>query len=169
MCPRFRRPALSKIATVPRILWSLAGFLMCSVALEPTVAAAPSRQNHGRVQGAFAVLAPATVPSKIAECHQSLGQGSDGAVGPLFCANGRLNATAWAAYARLAGSNDPILKLGRHATLPHIKKALCTPQPGSNPIGSDEYALAKAYYGLQSFDALQWMASGNCVPPKDRG
>jgi hypothetical protein len=146
----------------------MVAFLTCLVALEPGVAAASRIQSNGRVQGDFAVLAPATVPPKTAECHQSLGHGTDGAVGPLFCADGRLNATAWSFYAMVAGSDAPILKLGRHATLAQIKRALCTPQPGDNPISAGEYALAKAYYGLRDFDALQWMATGNCVPLKDR-
>ena len=155
--------------SVLRGVWSCLACLACLVALESGAAAASGSQPNGRARGDFAVLAPATVPPRIAECHETLGYGNDGAGGPLFCGNGRLNVTAWAAYARLAGSNAPILRLGRHATLAQIKKALCTPQPGDNPIGADEYALARAYYGLRDFDALQWMARGNCVPLKDRG
>lgn len=151
--------------------WFACALIFCGSAASVLLAACTSNEplQRGTTKN-FAILAPATVAPRIAECHESVGYGNDGAAGPLFCGSGRINATAWAVYAKLAGPQAPVLKLGRDATLAQIKKALCTPGPGGNTIIADEYTLAKAYYGWTAhFDALEWVSQGNCVPPRDRG
>jgi hypothetical protein len=45
-----------------------------------------------------------------------------------------------------------------------VKRAICTPQPGDNPIYASEYQLASAYFGWHfKFNALIWVATGHCV------
>jgi len=155
------------------VLGVIIGLLVMSIALA-SCAGSPQATPNGPVehgaQATFAILAPATVRPHVGECHETLAFGNDGAAGPLFCRHGQINANAWAFYAKMDGPRAPILSLGRNATLTEIKLAVCTPEPGSNPMAADEYALSKAYYGLRNnFDALQWISRGNCIPPQDRG
>ena len=92
------------------------------------------------------VLAPATSTSQVGICSEPLAYDADGTVRPLLCANGSINALAWAYLSPgqgyfAAGSNlTP-------AEADHLGST--TYRTSTGPIAEDEYCLAKAYYGWQ--------------------
>lgn len=102
---------------------------------------------------AYAILKPATVPSKITECSQALTYASDGNPAPVQCANGALNVLDWQALAAL---EPTVMKLGYAASQAQVQSAICTDgsvaahdyNPGIGvPLETNAYQLASLYYG----------------------
>jgi hypothetical protein len=93
------------------------------------------------------VLAPATVASRVGVCSQQLQFGADGNVGPVLCADGRVNGLAWLS---LASSAPRVLGAGPLASPDSVSAAMCADQQNSTlPITQSAYEIAKAYYGWQ--------------------
>ncbi|HEY1645772.1 MAG TPA: hypothetical protein VGF75_05385 [Candidatus Saccharimonadales bacterium] len=111
----------------------------------------PASQSQGSsttssTTSAYAVLAPATVPSKTAECSQAISYASNGVPGSIQCANGDLNATDWQALAALEPN---VLSLGYGASESQVQSTLCSDVEAniSNPIEETVYQIATLYYG----------------------
>ena len=110
----------------------------------------------------YAVLAPATVPSKTPECSQSLTFASDGNSGPVTCSNGDLNATEWNSLTTLEPS---VMTLGYDATAAQVQSALCADVSAnvSNPIEITVYQIASLYYGWHfSSNPAAVLENGTC-------
>ena len=113
-----------------------------SGAASPTTTA-PAASNTANP---YAILSPATVPSKTAECSQQLTFTSNGDPNPVTCANGDLNILEWNALAALEPS---VFKLGYNATAAQVQSALCADVSAnvSNPSELSSYQIASLYYG----------------------
>ena len=105
-------------------------------------AAAPSTLTTTSPSG-FTVLAPATIPPKVAECTQQLSYGTDGTVGPLVCSGDSVNVLAWNYYTQF---HSPVMTLGPYATPTQVLQAMCSNME-SYPIADDIESLSAAYYG----------------------
>jgi hypothetical protein len=101
----------------------------------------------------YAVLTPATVASKTAECSQTLVYSSDGNSGPVTCANGDLNVLEWNGLAAL---EPTVMTLGYGATVAQIQAALCKDAADSDSdansnassiIEATTYQISALYYG----------------------
>lgn len=101
----------------------------------------------------YAVLSPATVPSKTAECTQPISFASNGTSGPVQCANGDLNATEWNALSAL---EPTVMSLGYSATSAQVQSALCADANASNSdantknsslVEATVYQISVLYYG----------------------
>src|ERR1700691_5550518 len=55
----------------------------------------PNSSNSTSGNSQYAVLSPATVPSKTAECSQQISFSSNGDSGPVTCGSGGLNILEW--------------------------------------------------------------------------
>lgn len=115
----------------------------------------------------YAVLAPATVPSKTAECSQQVTYGSDGNTGPITCANGDLNVLEWNSLATL---EPTVMTLGYGATLSQVQAALCSDASDSNSdantkysnvIETTTYQITALYYGWSFPTNPTTVLSGN--------
>jgi hypothetical protein len=95
---------------------------------------------------AYAVLTPASVPSKTAECSTPISYDSSGASGPVQCSNGDLNILEWQAVAAL---EPRILSLGYNVTLQQVEATVCLDiETNSVPlIEKTAYQIAALYYG----------------------
>ncbi len=114
------------------------------------------------VNSAYAVLSPATVPSKTAECSQSITYASNGVPGPVQCSNGGLNSTDWSALAALEPS---VLRLGYNASTSQVQTALCGDVSAniSNSIELTVYQIASLYYGWNfSTNPSVVLTNGTC-------
>lgn len=99
------------------------------------------------------VLKPATVPSKIAFCQQSLTYASNGSPSPVQCNDGALNTLAWNA---LSTQEPTVMTLGYSPSLAQVEAAICkdanvadldsSPQI-SAPLEETAYQLSSLYYG----------------------
>jgi hypothetical protein len=124
------------------------------------------------------ILFPAQVPPEVGECSTPITTDVDGNVSPLFCGS-RINVRAWRAFVRLSSQASQVpgqvnkyqlFKLHRNSPLSMVKRAICKPQPGDNPIYASEYRLASAYFGWHfKFNALAWVATGHCASPSNSG
>lgn len=101
----------------------------------------------------YAVLPPATVPSKVAECTTPISFASNGNSGPIQCPNGDLNMTEWNALAALEPS---VMSLGYGATVAQIEPALCSDANASKSdantkngaiVEATVYQISALYYG----------------------
>lgn len=101
----------------------------------------------------YAVLPPATVPSKVAECTTPISFASNGNSGPIQCQNGDLNVTEWNALAALEPS---VMSLGYGASVAQIEPALCNDANASNSdantknsgiVEATVYQISALYYG----------------------
>lgn len=101
----------------------------------------------------YAVLAPATVPSKTAECSTPLTYNSNGTSGPLQCTNGDLNVLEWNALSAL---EPKVMTLGYSPTIAQVQADLCSDASDSasdesvtdsNLIEALTYQITAAYYG----------------------
>ena len=113
------------------------------------------------------MLSPATVPSKTAECSQSVTYASNGVPGPVQCSNGELNSTEWNALAALEPS---ILKLGSNVNAGQVQSALCNDVATniSNPIELTVYQIARLYYGWNfSNNPSVVLTNGTCTNADD--
>jgi hypothetical protein len=124
---------------------------------------APSTTN------AYAVLSPATVPSKVAECNTPITFASNGNSGPIQCSNGDLNVTEWNALSALEPS---IMSLGYGATPSQIQPALCNDANASDsdantknsiPVEMTVYQISALYYGWNfSTNPTSVLTDGGC-------
>jgi hypothetical protein len=101
----------------------------------------------------YAILAPAIVPSKTAECSTPITYNSNGTSGPLTCSNGDLNVLEWNALSAL---EPKVMTLSYGSTVAQIQAAMCTDAndsasdestADSNLIESITYQISAAYYG----------------------
>jgi hypothetical protein len=113
-----------------------------------STAPAPSTNTN-----AYAVLSPATVPSKVPECSTPVTFQTNGNSGPVQCANGDLNATEWNALSAL---EPTVMSLGYSATAAQVQAALCSDANASNSDANTKnsfivegtvYQISALYYG----------------------
>lgn len=118
----------------------------------PTTAAATPKPAAAATNP-YAILSPATVPSKIAECSQPLTYASNGNPEPLSCAGGGLNILEWQALAAL---EPKVMTLGYGASASQVQSAVCTDATDSNSdantnysnvIEETTYQISALYYG----------------------
>jgi hypothetical protein len=112
--------------------------------------------------GPYAILSPATVPSKTQECDQPLTYSSNGASSPLKCADGDLNIAEWNALAAL---EPKIMTLGDNASSSQIQATLCTDTSTNivDAIESNAYQMSALYYGWSfSSDPSVVLSNGTC-------
>lgn len=117
----------------------------------------------------YAILPPATVPSKQAECAQTITLNSNGTSGPLQCADGSLNVTEWNA---LSTVEPKVMTLGYGASQAQVAAAMCTDVKNTRSdattnnaslIEANAYKLSKLYYGWHfSASPLAILSSGTC-------
>lgn len=116
---------------------------------------------------AYAVLKPATVPSKIAECQQAITYASDGNPSPVRCSNGDLNILAWDA---ISAQEPTVIKLGYSPTLSQLESSMCADARAANldhniavytPLEATAYELASLYYGW-NFNINPRTVMNNC-------
>ena len=144
---RYDRPWTRAWRAVPRaVRGALAGIALAAVCAAAVVAAT-SGSSTPRVAADRAILAPAKVPPKVAECTQQLQFFADGTVGPLSCTDGRLNRLAWQHY---GAGEYRAMALGPYASQAQVQAAICADvRTGrtTNPTEQDAYKLAALYYG----------------------
>src|ERR1017187_3778882 len=101
----------------------------------------------------YAVLTPATVPSKTPECSQQLTYASNGNPSPISCSTGYLNILAWNALSAL---ELKVMTLGYSATPSQVQPTLCVDANAadadssvnaSNAIEESAYQISALYYG----------------------
>lgn len=101
----------------------------------------------------YAILKPATVPSKTAECSQPLSYNSNGDPSPITCNNGELNVLDWQAMAAL---EPKVMKLGYSPTVAQVEAAICLDGNAANadsnvyitgPLEANVYQISSLYYG----------------------
>ena len=95
----------------------------------------------------YAILPPATVPSKAKLCSDSTEQQvATGLTVNLTCSNGDLNIVAWERAAKAEGGKPVMMTLGYNATALQVCNAY-----GANfvtgTLASEVYQLAAQYYG----------------------
>jgi hypothetical protein len=111
----------------------------------------------------YAVLSPATVPSKTAECSQQISFSSNGNSGPITCNNEDLNVTEWDSLSAL---EPKVMTLGYSATSAEVQSALCADVHAniSNPIEETTYQIAALYYGwIFTTNPSSVITDGSCV------
>jgi hypothetical protein len=117
---------------------------------------------------AYAVLSPATVPSKVAECSTPITFASNGNSGPITCANGGLNITEWNALAALEAT---VMSLGYGATVTQIQPALCADANASDSdantkngsiVEATVYQISALYYGWNFSTNPAAILNGGC-------
>jgi hypothetical protein len=115
----------------------------------------------------YAVLTPATVSSKTAECSQQIIFSSNGDSGPITCSNGGLNILEWNGLAAL---EPKVMTLGYDATSSQVQSALCADVQAniSNPIELTTYQISALYYGWNfASNPSNVIANGICVNKDD--
>ena len=116
---------------------------------------------------AYAILKPASVPSKTAECSQTVTFSSDGDSGPVSCSNGDLNVLEWQALSAL---EPKVLTLGYGASESEVESTLCSDVSAniSNVLETTSYQIAALYYGWNfSSDPSAVLSSGSCQNSDD--
>jgi hypothetical protein len=131
--------------------------------------AAQSGTSAGTAATPYAVLSPATVASKTAECSQQITYASNGNSGPVTCANDDLNVLEWNALAAL---EPTVMSLGYNATAAQVQSALCADAKdsssdantsNSNIIEATTYQISALYYGWHfSPDPSAVLSNGTC-------
>lgn len=142
------------------IVLVLVGYILLDRGSKTTPTLTPSSTSP--TSNPYAVLSPATVPSKTAECTQQLSFNSDGSSGPYQCANGDLNATEWKALSAL---EPKVMTLGYSATAAQVQATICSDTNAnlSNAIETNAYNISALYYGW-SFNPspTSVLADGSC-------
>lgn len=115
----------------------------------------------------YAILKPASVPSKLAECSATLSYDSNGNPSPIQCSNGALNIQAWNALAAL---EPTVMKLGYSPTQKQVQNGICLDGNAANqdstaaisaPLETSVYQLSSLYYGWHfSINPTQLLTSG---------
>lgn len=126
-----------------------------------------STSSTTSASSAYAVLAPASVPSKAAECNQQISFSSNGDSGPIICSNGDLNVLEWNALAAL---EPKVMTLGYSATTAQVQSALCADVQANiaNPIEQTTYQIAALYYGWSfTTNPTAVITNGTCMNTDD--
>ncbi len=140
------------------IVISFAGFLIFRIfhfsVTGQTAASSQTQQNAGPHQtNTYAVLKPAVVPSKVAECQQAISFSGNGNSGPTQCANGDLNVTEWKALAAL---EPTVMRLGYNPSISQLEADMCKDANASssdanthnsNATEATVYRISTLYYG----------------------
>lgn len=136
------------------IVIALVGFLVFHSNNKPKSAVSTNTKSTSNTAGAsYTALSPATVPSKVAECSQTLTYQSTGDSLPVECDNGDLNTLEWNALSAL---EPKVMTLGYNATESQVQSALCSDASDSdsdantksaNVIEATTYQIAALYYG----------------------
>jgi hypothetical protein len=151
----------------------LSGYLLLSNSHKPkrpsetTNSATSTNTTTNSSNGAYAVLSPASVPSKTAECNQAISFSSNGDSGPITCSDGELNATEWNSLAALEPS---VMNLCYGATSAQIQSSLCADVRAniSNPIEVTTYQITALYYGWNfNPSPTSVITNGTCVNTDD--
>jgi hypothetical protein len=159
---------MSMVTNARHIVIAAALALTLSIGIASSVAAAKGSHRSKIPSASNLILAPAKSLPTVGECAGSIVVDVDGNVQELFCPNGDIRVRAWKYFAQMG--RTPILALGPRATTLQLERAVCTPQPGDEPIVESEFKLASAYYGWStSFDPLVWIEGGHCLPSKSKG
>jgi hypothetical protein len=117
--------------------------------------------------GPYAIQSPATVPSKVTECNQSVTFSNTGNPSPITCANGDLNIAEWSA---LGAFESKVMTLGYTATASQVQAALCSDVHTniSNSIEETTYKISSLYYGWNfTTDPSVVLTNGTCVNVDD--
>lgn len=128
----------------------------------------PATSNtNSKINTTYAILKPATVPSKVAECSANLTYASDGNPSPLQCPNGDLNVLAWNSLSAL---EPKVMKLGYNPSQTQVENAICKDGNAADvdsaptilaPIETSIYQISSLYYGWHfSINPAQLLASG---------
>ncbi len=128
----------------------------------------PATSNtKSKINTTYAILKPASVPSKVAECSASLTYSSDGNPSPLQCPNGDLNVLAWNSLSAL---EPQVMKLGYNPSQTQVENAICKDGNAAAvdsapvilaPIETSIYQISSLYYGWHfSINPAQLLASG---------
>jgi hypothetical protein len=135
-----------------------------------TVSGSPkAAQASNTSTNSYAVLSPATVPSKVPECATPVSFQADGNSGPVQCPNGDLNATEWNALAAL---EPTVMSLGYSPTAAQVQAALCSDANASNSdantknsfiVEATVYQISALYYGWNfPSNPSAVLSSGSC-------
>jgi len=130
-------------------------FVVHELHAKPTApsGSAKSPQTSSANTNLYAVLSPASVPSKVPECATPVSFQANGNSGPVQCANGYLNATEWSALAALEPS---VMSLGYSPSEAQVQAALCSDASASNSDANTKnsfivegtvYQISALYYG----------------------
>lgn len=138
-----------------------------SVSISPTTITGSGSSTSPAAS--YAILSPATVAPKVAECSEALSYSSLGVPGPLSCTNGDLNIQAWQS---LSAQEPKVMSLGYSANISQVQSAICSDAqaaasdsaPGAdNAIEISAYDIANLYFGWNfSSDPTSVLSSGNC-------
>jgi hypothetical protein len=110
-----------------------------------------------------AVLIGATTQPVLGVCSMPLSSTAGGAIAPLTCANGAVNALAWDDALQVDSS---LLSLGSRPSTAVVASELCQPamQATSTEEAASVYRLAQAYYGWTAPTNLSaLLAAPGCV------
>jgi hypothetical protein len=157
------------------ILLVLAGYFMLRNTASPVLSASSSNNKSVSTsttsdnQESYAVLSPATVPSKVPECSQALTYASDGDSSPVECANGDLNIQEWNSLSAL---EPEVMTLGYTPSFSQVQAALCKDASdsdsdantkASNIIEATTYQISALYCGWSfSSDPSVVLTNGTC-------
>jgi len=144
-------------------------FIHSSSASNAANASGSSTNTSSTTNNPYAVLSPATVAPKTAECSEPIVYGADGSPSPIQCPNGELNSTAWNALSALEPS---VMSLGYNATEAQVQAAICSDANAadedssastSSAIETAIYQISKLYYNWSfSSDPSAVLANGTC-------
>lgn len=138
------------------VLLAVVGYLVFHASAQSTRTNTTSGNNQSSTvvsSNPYAVLSPATVASKTAECTTPITYASNGDSSPVTCSNGDLNVTEWNALATL---EPKVMSLGPSATEAQVQSALCSDATdsasdantsNSNAIEATTYTISALYYG----------------------
>jgi len=128
-----------------------------------------SVNNQGSSSNLYKVLAPATVPPKVAECSMSVSYGSNGQPQPLTCPNGYINVTAWDSLATI---EPKVMSLGYNVSASQVESAICSDVNAADAdssatqsaaIETEVYQISALYYGWNFVPSpSSILASGAC-------
>jgi hypothetical protein len=130
-----------------------------------TVKSSTTTSTTTQTPNSYAILSPATVASKTAECSQAITRAADGSSSPIKCTSGDLNVTEWN---DIKSSYVPsVMSLGYSATSPQVQAAACSDLKSTkttNVVEENAYQISALYYGWNfSADPVQAaIASNSC-------
>ena len=140
-----------------------------SLAVQSTPVPNQASATNTASSSPYAVLSPATVPSKTAECSTPISFASNGTSGPITCSNGDLNIKEWKALATVEPS---VMTLGYSPSLSQVEAAICTDVRNTRSDSNTNYAslieanvynISKLYYGWSfSTNPISILSSGQC-------
>ncbi len=140
-----------------------------STAVPNTVNPNQTASSNPNTFNSYAILSPATVPSKVAECSTNISFATNGTSGPITCPNGDLNVSEWKALATVEPS---VMTLGYTPSLSQVEAAICSDvrntksdsnTNNANLIEAVVYRISALYYGWTfSSDPTTVLNTPNC-------